>query len=245
MWGAVLAFALSAMGDPLRIAIAVLLCSRPRPMVNLFMFWLGGMATSLTVGLITLFVLRDFSLNLMKSVASAAESYNIAHIQIVVGVLAVLMAGIIAAGFLTRERRPVVVAAGNLSPEPSGPSTPSVLARMSTRARDALQRGSPWLSFVGGMWVAPGPPVELAGALAVILASGAAAGAQIGAVVLYCLVAFGAVSIPLISHLAAPAKSQAIMLQVASWIRARRRPLFAIMLAVMGAYLVGTGMGII
>ncbi len=213
-------------------------------MVNLLMFWLGGIATSLTVGLITLFVLREFSLNLMKRVAVAAESYNVAHIQIIAGVLALLIAAVIATGFLTRERRPALVAE-NLSPEAGAPSAPPVLARMSTRARDALQRGSPWLSFVGGMWVAPGPPVELAGALAVILASGAAASTQVAAVIVYCLVAFGVVSIPLISHLAAPAKSQAIMLQVASWINARRRPLFVGILVVVGVYLVATGAGIV
>src|SRR5829696_1906297 len=126
MWGAVLLFALSAMGDPLRIAVAVLLCSRPRPMVNLF-------------------VLRDFSLIVMRGVASAAENYNVAHIQIALGVLALLIASLIAAGFLARRRQPVALAAGNLSAAASEPSTQSALARMSTRAQDALQRGSPWL----------------------------------------------------------------------------------------------------
>jgi hypothetical protein len=245
MWGAVLVLALSAMGDPLRIAIAVFLCSRPRPMVNLFMFWLGGIATSLSVGLVALFVLRDFSLMVMRGVASTAENYNFAYIQTAAGVLALLIASLIAGGYFARQRAPVAVAAGNLSGLAFERSTPAVLARLSTRARDALQGGSPRVAFLGGIWVAPGPPIELAGALAVILASGAAAGAQVGAVVVYSLVAFGIVSIPLLCHLVAPAKSQAIMLRVDGWVRARRRALFASILAVVGAYLVATGVGML
>jgi Sap, sulfolipid-1-addressing protein len=241
MWGAVLVFALSAMGDPLRIAIAVLLCSRPRPVVNLFMFWLGGIATSLVVGLVALFVLRDFSLMVMRGVASTAEDYNVALIQTAVGVLALLIASLIAGGFLARQRAPVAVSVGNLSALAIERGTPAVFARLSTRARDALKGGSPRVAFLGGIWAAPGPPIELTGALAAILASGAAAGAQVAAVILYSLVAFGIVSIPLVCHLVAPAKSQAIMLRVDSWVRARRRPLFAIILAVVGAYLVATG----
>jgi hypothetical protein len=181
----------------------------------------------------------------MQGVTSAAESYNVAHIQTAVGVLALLIASLVAARFLTRQRTPVAVPAANLSILDIERTRPSAFARLSTRARIALQGGSPRVAFVGGIWVAPGPPIELAGALAAILASGAAAGTQVGAVVVYSLVAFGIVSIPLLCHLVAPAKSQATMLRVESWVRARRRPLFAIILAVVGAYLVGTGVGIV
>jgi hypothetical protein len=243
MWGAVLLLGLSAMGDPLRIAIAVLLCSRPRPAVNLFMFWLGGVATSFAVGLVALFVLRDFSLMVMQGVASAVESYNGPHIQIAAGVLALVIASLIAGRFFARQRVPVAVSAGDLPILESEPTTASAFARLSTRARIALQGGSPRVAFLGGIWVAPGPPIELAGALAVILASRAAPGAQVAALILYSLMAFGIVSIPLVCHLAAPAKSQATMLRVDGWVRARRRPLFAIILAVVGAYLFGTGVG--
>ena len=139
MWGAVLVFALSAMGDPLRIAIAVLLCSRQRPTVNLFMFWLGGVATSLIAGLVALFVLRDFSLTVMRGVASTADNYNVAHIQIAVGVLALLIASLIAGGFLARQRPPVAVPAGDLAPLVTDRSTATAFSRLSTRARQALQ----------------------------------------------------------------------------------------------------------
>ena len=245
MWGAVLLLGLSAMGDPLRIAIAVLLCSRPRPAVNLFMYWLGGIATSMAVGFVALFVLRDFSLMVMRGVASTAESYNVPHIQTTLGVLALLIAALIAGRFFARQPVPVAVSAGDLPILESEPTPRSAFARLSTRARTALQGGSPRVAFLGGIWVAPGPPIELAGVLAVILASGAAAGAQVAAVILYSLVAFGIVSIPLVCHLAAPEKSQVTMLRVDSWVRARRRPLFAVILAVVGAYLIATGVGII
>jgi len=244
MWAAVLMLAISAMGDPLRIAIAVFLCSRRRPMTNLFLFWLGGIATNLIVGLVALFLLRDFSLVVMRAVASAAN-YDVAQIQIAVGVVALLIASLIAAGFAVRQRAPVAVSAGNLSELPIERSTPRAFSRLSTRAREALQGGSPWVALLAGVWMAPGPPVEMAGTLAAILASGAGVGAQVGAMGLYSFVAFGIVAIPLLSHMVAPAKSQVIMLQVDSWLRARRRALFASILAVVGAYLVATGVGIV
>ena len=62
VWGAVLVMALTAMVDPLRIGITVLVVSRERPMLQLLAFWLGGMAMGFTVGLGVLFLLRDFAL---------------------------------------------------------------------------------------------------------------------------------------------------------------------------------------
>jgi hypothetical protein len=47
MWVTVLVLGLMAATDPVRIGIAALLISRPRPLRNLLAFWLGGMATGI------------------------------------------------------------------------------------------------------------------------------------------------------------------------------------------------------
>src|SRR5262245_11857067 len=96
--------ALTAMVDPLRIGITVLVVSRERPMLQLLAFWLGGLARGFTVGFGVLFLLRDFALKFMQHEASATASGGVAIIQIVVGAVAMTIATLIAAGFRMRAR---------------------------------------------------------------------------------------------------------------------------------------------
>ena len=89
MTSAVLVLSVVAAIDPVRIGIVALLISRPRPMVSLLAFWLGGMAAGIAVALVVLFFLRDFTLSVMQAAVSAASSPSVAHIQVALGVLVV------------------------------------------------------------------------------------------------------------------------------------------------------------
>ena len=149
----------------------------------------------MAVGFVALFVLRDFSLMVMRGVASTVESFNSPHIQITAGVLALVIAALIAGRFFVRQPVPVAVSAGDrrfwkVSP-PHAPRS-----RGCHPCPHRAGGGSPRVAFLGGIWVAPGPPIVLAGVLAVSWPPGAAAGAQVAAVILYSLVAFGIVWIP-------------------------------------------------
>ena len=68
MSSAVLVLSLLVALDPVRIGITALLISRPRPMLNLFVFWLGGMAAGIATALVVLLFLRDFAISLMREV---------------------------------------------------------------------------------------------------------------------------------------------------------------------------------
>jgi hypothetical protein len=68
-----------------------------------------------------------------------------------------------------------------------------------------------------------GRSVEYLAAIIAILASGAAAAAQVGAALIFTLVAFTVVEVPLISYLATPAKTLAVVQRLNDWISARRR----------------------
>ena len=83
MCSAVLVLSLLVAMDPVRIGITALLISRPRPMLNLFAFWLGGMAAGIAIALVVLLFLRDFTLSLMRVVVSAISSPIVAYIQVV------------------------------------------------------------------------------------------------------------------------------------------------------------------
>jgi hypothetical protein len=240
MWGTVLLLALVATTDPVRIGIAVLLLSRPRPMLNLLAFWLGGIALCIVAGLGALFALRDFALVVIQDMVSPAASSTAGHIQIAIGVLALLIGALISVGFSARQRARVTIPDGDPSVPVLQPSTPTAFSRLSTRAQDVLEGGSLWVAFVAGLGSAQLGKYLVA--LAAILASGVAVGTQISAVVVYTFVACAVAEIPLVSQLVAPAKTDAAMLQVHNWVQARRRQVLAVIIAVVGVYLVTTGM---
>jgi hypothetical protein len=85
------------------------------------------------------------------------------------------------------------------------------------------------------------PPVEFLVALGVIVASGAAVGAQLGAVVMYTVVVLALIEVPLVSYLVTPAKTQAMMLRLHSWVRAYRRQIFVAIATVGGLLLLTSG----
>ena len=111
MASAVLVLSVSVAMDPVRIGITALLISRPRPMLNLFAIWLGGMAAGIATALVVLIFLRDLALSLMREVGSTSSSSTVAYIHVAIGVLAVLMA----ARLWARQHAPVPVAGGDSS----------------------------------------------------------------------------------------------------------------------------------
>jgi hypothetical protein len=98
------------------------------------------------------------------------------------------------------------------------------------------------VAFVVGVGLAT-PPVEYLAAIIAILASGATAASQVGAALMFTLVAFTVVEVPLVSYLATPAKTLAVVQRLNSWISARREALSAVVVAAFAVVLVVTGMG--
>ncbi len=141
MCSAVLVLSLLVALDPVRIGIMALLISRPRPMLNLLAFWLGGMAAGIATALLVLFFLRDFTLSLMREVDSASSSPIVAGIQVAIGVLAVL----IAARLWARQRAPVPVTGGDSSVLVLEPNTATGSSRLSIRCQ--LEGGSLVVAF--------------------------------------------------------------------------------------------------
>jgi Sap, sulfolipid-1-addressing protein len=235
MWGTVLLMAVLATADPLRIGSALIFVSRPRPMLHLFAYWLGGIVMSLVFGLSVLFVLRDFAFTASTSSSTAGQ------IRMVMGGLALLFAALISVKSSLRQQVPATMPGGGPSSPRPQPNPLDVWSRVPTRFHGALQRWSLCAAFVVGCGMAT--PVQYFAALAAIHLSGATPGAQISAVVIYCFVAVAFAEIPLLSALAAPAKTQAIMLQVHNWLLDRGRRLLPVMLVLVGAFLITTGMG--
>lgn len=240
MWVAVLMFALAAAQDPVRIGIMVLLISRPRPIHNVLAYWLGLMATGFGAALAALFLLRDLMLPVVRVVTSAATNPVVPPIQVALGVLALSAAAMLAAPSSVRQAAHAPMPGGDPSAPVLQRPTPTVFSRLSW-AR-LLEGGSLWTPFAAGLCTST-QIVEFWGAMMVILASGAAAGTQVSAALVFTLVAFAVAEIPLITYLVSPAKTQAVVLQLHGWLRAHRRPIFVFVLGVVGVWMVVNGVG--
>src|SRR5438309_4904829 len=83
--------------DPFRLGFAMVLTSRRRPMLNLFAFWLGGMAAGIGLALCGLLLLRDFTqvavrnaMSVFDQVRSSVSIFAGGRLQITLGVIALL-----------------------------------------------------------------------------------------------------------------------------------------------------------
>jgi hypothetical protein len=241
MWGTVLVLAFMAAIDPVRTGITLLLISRPRPMLNLLAFWLGGMATGITAAVALLRLLRDFLPMVTREVTATVAIFTRAPAQIIIGVL-MLLAALITAGRSARQPAGVTVPAGGPFAQVPQPSTPTVFCRLLARAQHVLGGEHLWVAFVAGLGSATNP-VEYLLALAAIVASRAAIGTQISAAVMFTVVVLVVAEIPLVCYLATPARTQAVMLQLHDWVRTRRRRIIGVIVGAAGIFFVATGIG--
>ena len=112
---------------------------------------------------------------------------------------------------------------------------------LATRTRQLVNGRSLRTSAVAGLGIAL-PSVDYLAVLALIVASGAAASVQFGALLLFNVVAFGFVEIPLICYLMAPDRTRATLSALQDWLRTRRRRAVTILLVVVGCVLLGAGL---
>jgi hypothetical protein len=251
MWGLVLLFALSAAQDPIRIGVMAVLIARPRPMHNLLAYWLGLMATGFGAALAALFGLHDFLLPVAGVVTSVARHPVFPPAQIALGVLALSTAAMLAVRCSPRQAPHAAMAGaampgGDPSPLVLQPKTPTVFARLSSSwcgLLEGLAEGrSLRTAFVAGLCTST-QIIECGAAMIAILSSGAAAGAQVSAALMFTFVAFAIVEIPLVSCLVAPAKTQAVVMRLHDWLRAHRGPTSLFVLGLVGVFMVVSGVG--
>jgi hypothetical protein len=235
MWITVLVMALAVIFEPIRLGLAVLMLNRRRPMLQLFTFLCGGFTMGIGVGLVILFILRTTPL---------AGNFTVAQAQIVAGLLALLVAVVLATNVAARKlirRVPAsTTVGGDGGVDLLEPTPPGGLTRLSARVREFLQGDSLHVAWVSGLSVAL-PSANYLGAMAAILASGAGPAAQAQALLLFNVVAFTLVEIPLVSHLVAPQKTRAFMAALQVWLRTRSHWEFAVLLAAGGCFLIVLG----
>lgn len=221
MWIPLLAMAIAVSLEPFRIGMTVLMLNRPRPLLQLVAFLTGGYAMGLTVGVLVLFLLRP---------ALGSTDFTLPRVQIAVGAVVLVYAAVVATGVFGSKRdpdRPVGVAG-------------RVFTAVAGRARQLLSGRSLWTAGVAGLGIAL-PSVDYLAALALIAASGAATAVQLGALLVFNVVAFALVQTPLLCYLVAPDRTRAALEALYAWLRAQGRRGVALLLAVVGCVLLGVG----
>jgi hypothetical protein len=208
MWITVLVMALAVSLEPFRIGMTVLMLNRPRPILQLFAFLTGGFVMAATVGLVVLFLFRP--------VLSGSPHFTLPNVQIVIGVLALLIAALLFGGIMPAPKLPA-------------------------RAQRIVHAPSLWVAGTAGLGIAL-PSVDYLAVLAVIVASDAAATTQLGALLMFNVVAFALVELPLVAYVVAPARTRATMAALNDWIRSRRRREVAALLAGLGCVLLVAGL---
>jgi hypothetical protein len=263
MWSSVLVLAVLAALNPVRLGLALLVISRPRPVQNLLAFWVGCLIVSVAYLLVPLMLLHltpmfsPFADDL--ATPATVASSTVRHIQIGMGMLALSIAALMTVRFLTRQRAHLPTPGANTVTLVLDPNTSTAISRLLGRAQDpateggsairrllgraykAWENGSSWIALLIGLGSGPSPDGVLY-VLAIIVPSGAAIATQVSAAIAFVVGMLAVVEIMLASYLATPAKTQAAVRLLHDWARAHYRKVLVAVFAVAGVTLVAQGM---
>jgi Sap, sulfolipid-1-addressing protein len=262
--GSLLLLTLLVALDPVRLGATLLMISRPRPLQNMLVYWIGGMTVGVTYMLVPLTVMHATPLlrSLAQDLASPATYANatVRHIQIGIGVLVLSLAALMARHFWARPRAQLPTPGGTTATLVTDWTTPtaivpmlgraqdvptgggSAIQRLLARARNAWEDGSLWVALVIGLILAP-PPFTIVFVLVTIMATGSGIATQVIAAIAFVVGMQAVVEIALVSHLFRPAKTQAALQRVHDWTRAHRQKILVAMCVFIGGALVAQGMG--
>ncbi len=236
MWTAVVVMAVAVIFEPIRIGLGVLMLNRPNPLRQLVVFLCGGFTMGIGVGLVVLFVLQSTPL-------ATPGRLSVGGVQIAVGIAVLLFAAAFAAtgGARAPARQPAIALAANSAASPVAEETSANEPSTPGRARRLLTGDSLWVAWCSGLLTAL-PSANYLGAMAVILAAGVDRPAQALALVLFNVVAFVLVEIPLVSYVAAPQRTLAAMTTIHAWLSTRPRRDIAALIAASGVVVLALGL---
>ncbi|KQH75950.1 hypothetical protein AO501_18070 [Mycobacterium gordonae] len=232
MWIPILVMALAVSLEPFRIGMTVLMLNRPRPVLQLGAFLCGGFSMGVSVGLVVIFVFRR------RLVASA--HLTLPTVQVLIGGLAVVVAAVLAVRVVVERFRPGRPVDGDVVGRGDPAERETYVRRLHMWVRQLLTGRQLWVAALAGLGIAL-PSVDYLAALAVILASGAAATDQVGALLLYNVVAFALVEVSLLAYLLAPGTTRRSLTALNTWVGSRRRVEVAALLLFVGLVLIGAG----
>ena len=235
MWTTVIVLALALNLEPNRLGVIGLLLLRPEPIRQLLVFLCSSFVVNSATGLIVLFMVNRGSV--LKGDSSSAI------MQIGVGTLALLVAAVL----LTSIRMPGGKGRAPGAPAPTGESTgvPStglaLVDNFTKRAGRLVEGRSLWFAGALGVGIAL-PSVDFVALLLLIASSGEPIKVQVTALFTFLFVANTILLIPMIGYFAAKEKTIRTLENLRSWVLARSRRDYAVLLAIAGALMVTVGL---
>lgn len=254
VWGSLLALMLVTALNPVRLAIILLVISRPRPVQNLLAYGAGALAGCIP-GVVLPLTLLHVTPVFGSFADDLATNSAVWHIRIGLGVLALVIAAALTVRALTRRRAGVESTVSSdidgttlvLDPKPpnaisrllgppseTGTDSGSAFKRLLRRIHDAWENGSLWVAFVIGLFFGGVEPDVAVFLLAIIVASGATIGTQIAAGVVFVVGVLATVEIALLGYLIAPAKTKEQVQLLHDWALVHRRKIVIAVCAVAG-----------
>jgi hypothetical protein len=215
-WLEILLLAVASAFWPTLILVVVVALRLEHPIRILVFFVAGALLTTISIGLAIVFALEGTSL------ASGSNRSIGAGVYLVAGALSLAAAGVL----WRSARRPR---------KPKPPKTQPSLAERS------VERGAP-VAFVAGIVLNIIPGTFPFVALVDIAKLDVGDAAKVAAVVVFYVIMLAFAEVPIVAYLIAPARTISATNAFNDWLTRNGRRVAAVVLAVVGAYLVVRGL---
>ena len=234
MWTTVIVLALALNLEPNRRGIIGLLLLRPDPIRQLLVFLCTSFLVNSAAGLIVLFVVNRGAL--LQGASSSAI------MQIGVGALALTVAAILFTNIPMpgSKARAVSPAAQSVESAAVPSSGLALVDNFTKRFGNLVQGRSLWFAAALGVGIAL-PSVDFVALLLLIAASGEPPKIQVSALFTFLTVANTILLIPMFGYVFAKERTVRILENLRSWVLARSRRDYAVLLAIAGALMLTVG----
>jgi hypothetical protein len=256
MWRSLLGLSLLISLNPVLLGFILLVISRPRPVQNLFVYWVGALAVNLpvfVVPLVLIHVTPGFATFTQGwAMPAAASSGTVQPVQLGMAVVLLCIAAVMMARPRLREHANLRTGGGDTSTmvlesdRPTATSPPlrrakdmainaiSGIRRLYGRLTASWEIGSLWVALVFGMMYLPSATLVLL-IDTTIVASGAGIGEQVIAAIAFVVGFVAVLEIVLFSCLVAPARTEVVLRPVHEWARAHNRHILIVFFALIGS----------
>ena len=241
VWEAVIPMAIAAGLDPAKLAVVSYILVRPGTIKRLSAYFIGAFGVSLIIGFVIVFIFNEVAFNQSSPIPP--------NIEIAIGIFALLVAVLVATGIAARIRdkaqthRPDEQSRGTHPVEDlqaGGVEKLPGFEKLPHRVQDVLRRESPWVAWLAGVAVGM-PTAYYLAAIAAILGSGVGTAGQLGWLLVFNLIAFAIVEIPLVSFTLAPDMTRTRINQLDRWVASHQRLVITIVATFVGVYLILVG----
>ena len=230
--GTVLLLGLAAAVYPQLLAVVVVILTRPNPRPLLWACYLGSLVVNVACGILVLVVFRSSDSMLGTSSRRLGPAA-----YLLIGVVAVIVAGVVATSRgreLIGRDRPVLRGRTDQAPGDSR------VGRVKARAEVALTEGSLAAAVAAGALLAIPGPFDFF-AIGHLARNGYPALVAGGAIVVFALVKFLLIEIPILSYAISPEETSEKVNRFSNWMHAHKMTVVACVVALIGIALIAKG----